>query len=157
MALDADLARIETAFVQAAQRAVRIGFEAIELHMAHGYLLHSFQSPLSNRRFDRWGGSPEKRLAFPLNVARAVRAVVPADVALGARITGSDWTEDGLKPEDAVATAKALKEIGLDFVCVSSGGVALKGLPRGRYRLQLVFEATDGRSVRLAATLDVRR
>src|SRR5215203_4654646 len=94
---DADLTRIETAFVQAAKRAVRIGFEAIELHMAHGY-----------------------------RVARAVRAVVPADVALGARITGSDWTEEGLKPEDAVATAKALKEIGLDFVCVSSGGVALK-------------------------------
>ena len=62
---DADLARIETAFVQAAKRAVRIGFEAIELHMAHGYLLHSFQSPLSNQRADRWGGSPEKRIAFP--------------------------------------------------------------------------------------------
>jgi 2,4-dienoyl-CoA reductase-like NADH-dependent reductase (Old Yellow Enzyme family) len=112
--------------VQAAKRAVRIGFEAIELHMAHGYLLHTFQSPLSNERSDRWGGSPEKRLAFPLAVARAVRAAVPANVALGARITGSDWTEDGVQPEDAVALAKALKEIGLDFVCVSSGGIALK-------------------------------
>ena len=123
---DADLARIEKAFVQAAQRAVRIGFEAVELHMAHGYLLHTFQSPLSNRRGDRWAGSAEKRMAFPLSVARAVRAAVPGDVALGARITGSDWTEDGLKPEDAVTLSRALKEIGLDFVCVSSGGIALK-------------------------------
>src|SRR5918993_53963 len=123
---DADLARIEKAFVQAAQRAVRIGFEGVELHMAHGYLLHTFQSPLSNRRGDRWAGSAEKRMAFPLSVARAVRAAVPGDVALGARITGSDWTEDGLKPEDAVTLSRALKEIGLDFVCVSSGGIALK-------------------------------
>ena len=123
---DPDLARIEKAFVQAAQRAVRIGFDAIELHMAHGYLLHTFQSPLSNKRTDRWGGSPEKRLAFPLSVARAVRAAVPEHVALGARITGSDWTDDGVQPEGAVALSKALKEIGLDFVCVSSGGIALK-------------------------------
>ena len=147
---DADLARIETAFVQAAKRAVRIGFEAIELHMAHGYLLHSFQSPLSNKRTDRWGGSPEKRLAYPLSVARAVRAVVPADVALGARITGSDWTEEGLKPEDAVATAKALKEIGLDFVCVSSGGVALKARIAVGPGYQLPFAAKVRREAGIA-------
>ena len=123
---EGDLARIEKAFVQAAQRAVRIGFEAIELHMAHGYLLHSFHSPVSNKRADRWGGTLEKRTAFLLSVARAVRAAVPAHVALGARITGSDWIDDGLKPEDAVALSRALKEIGLNFVCVSSGGVSLK-------------------------------
>ncbi|HEX8164574.1 MAG TPA: NADH:flavin oxidoreductase/NADH oxidase [Beijerinckiaceae bacterium] len=123
---DADLDLIERAFVEAAERAVRVGFEVVELHMAHGYLLHTFQSPLSNKRTDRWGGTPERRAAYPFRIARAVRAAVPAHVALGARITGSDWTEDGLRPEDAVAFAKALKEIGLDFVCVSSGGIALK-------------------------------
>jgi 2,4-dienoyl-CoA reductase-like NADH-dependent reductase (Old Yellow Enzyme family) len=123
---EADLDRIEAAFVQAAERAARIGFEAIELHMAHGYLLHTFQSPLANRRQDRFGGSREGRLAFPLAVARAVRAAVPGHVALGARITGSDWVADGLQPDDAVALARVLKEIGLDFACVSSGGIALK-------------------------------
>ena len=147
---EADLARIEKAFVEAAERALRIGFEVIELHMAHGYLLHAFQSPLSNRRTDRWGGSPEGRMAFPLAVARAVRAAVPAGVALGARITGSDWTDDGLKPEDAVALSKALKEIGLDFVCVSSGGIALRAKIPVRPGYQVPFAAKVRRDAGIA-------
>jgi NADPH2 dehydrogenase len=118
-----DMARVRDAFVASAQRALRIGFDAIELHMAHGYLMHSFMSPISNRRDDRFGGSLENRLRFPLEVARAVRAVVPKDVPLGARITGSDWREGGLTADDAVAIAKALKQAGLDFVCISSGGI----------------------------------
>jgi 2,4-dienoyl-CoA reductase-like NADH-dependent reductase (Old Yellow Enzyme family) len=121
--VDRDLARVREAFVDAAVRAVRIGFDAIELHMAHGYLLHSFVSPVSNQRTDRYGGSLDNRLRFPLEVAAAVRAVVPDTIALGARITGSDWRNDGLTPDDAVAQARALKTAGLDFVCVSSGGV----------------------------------
>ncbi|HVL74223.1 MAG TPA: NADH:flavin oxidoreductase/NADH oxidase [Beijerinckiaceae bacterium] len=129
---EADLDRIEKAFVETAQRAVRIGFDEVELHMAHGYLLHTFQSPLSNRREDRWGGDRDRRLAFPLRVAQAVRAAVPAHVALGARITGRDWTDDGLQVEDAVGLATALKAFGYDFACVSSGGIALKArIPLG--------------------------
>jgi NADPH2 dehydrogenase len=124
-ATERDLDRVRDAFVNSAQRALRIGFDAIELHMAHGYLLHGFLSPLSNKRTDQYGGSFENRMRFPLSVARAVRAVVPKDVPLGARITGSDWRDGGLTPDDAVATAKALKTEGLDFLCVSSGGVAL--------------------------------
>jgi NADPH2 dehydrogenase len=124
-ATERDLDRVRDAFVNSAQRALRIGFDAIELHMAHGYLLHGFLSPLSNKRTDQYGGSFENRMRFPLSVARAVRAVVPKDVPLGARITGSDWRDGGLTPDDAVATAKALKAEGLDFLCVSSGGVAL--------------------------------
>ena len=120
---DRDLARVREAFVDAAVRAVRIGFDAIELHMAHGYLLHSFVSPVSNQRTDRYGGSLDNCLRFPLEVAAAVRAVVPDAVALGARITGSDWRNDGLTPDDAVTHARALKATGLDYVCVSSGGV----------------------------------
>jgi NADPH2 dehydrogenase len=118
-----DIARARDAFVAAARRAVRIGFDAIELHMAHGYLAHSFLSPLSNQRNDEYGGPFEARLRFPLEVARAVRAVVPRAIPLGARITGSDWLDNGLDADDAVAFSKGLKEAGLDFVCVSSGGV----------------------------------
>jgi 2,4-dienoyl-CoA reductase-like NADH-dependent reductase (Old Yellow Enzyme family) len=119
----ADIERVRGAFVSAAQRAVRIGFDAIELHGAHGYLIHSFMSPLSNKRSDEYGGGFENRLRFPLEVARAVRAAVPRSIALGARITGSDWFDGGLTPADAIAFTKALKEVGLDYVDVSSGGI----------------------------------
>jgi len=120
---EADMERVRDAFVASARRALRIGFDEIELHMAHGYLMHGFMSPISNKRSDAYGGSFENRLRFPLSIARAVRAVVPKSVPLGARITGSDWREGGLVADDAVAIAKALKAEGLDFVCVSSGGV----------------------------------
>ena len=130
-ALDANgLERVIAAFVQAAKRAVRLGFDAIELHAAHGYLLHEFLSPFSNKRTDSYGGSAESRMRFPLEVARAVRAVVPRSIALGARITGSDWVDGGLTVEDAVAFAAALKAAGVDYACVSSGGnVATAKIP----------------------------
>jgi 2,4-dienoyl-CoA reductase-like NADH-dependent reductase (Old Yellow Enzyme family) len=101
----------------------RIGFEAIQLHMAHGYLLHSFVSPLSNKRNDAYGGSLEGRLKFPVEVVRAVRAAVPKDFALGARISAVDWAEGGLTGDDSVVWVKAMKEAGLDFVDISSGGI----------------------------------
>ena len=104
-----DMERVREAFVSAAKRALRIGFDEIELHMAHGYLAHGFMSPVSNKRTDQYGGTFENRLRFPLSIARAVRAVVPKDIPLGARITGSDWRPDGLTPDDAVAIAKALE------------------------------------------------
>ena len=130
-ALDAKgLERIVGAFRQAAVRAVRLGFDAIELHGAHGYLLHEFLSPVSNRRNDNYGGSAENRMRLPLEVMQAVRGVVPRTIALGARITGSDWADGGLTVDDAVAFAKALKGIGTDYVCVSSGGnVATAKIP----------------------------
>jgi 2,4-dienoyl-CoA reductase-like NADH-dependent reductase (Old Yellow Enzyme family) len=118
-----DMERVRQAFVSSAKRALRIGFDAIELHMAHGYLAHGFMSPVSNKRTDQYGGSLENRLRYPLSIARAVRAIVPKEVPLGARITGSDWRPDGLTPDDAVAIAKALKSEGIDFICISSGGV----------------------------------
>ena len=122
-ALDGDgRKQVLGAFTQAAERSVRLGFDAIELHAAHGYLLHEFLSPLSNRRTDAFGGSAQARMRWPLEVVQAVRAVVPRTIALGARITGSDWADGGLAVEDAVAFASALKEAGLDYVCVSSGG-----------------------------------
>jgi 2,4-dienoyl-CoA reductase-like NADH-dependent reductase (Old Yellow Enzyme family) len=118
-----DMERVRNAFVSAVQRSLRIGFDEIELHMAHGYLAHGFMSPVSNKRTDQYGGVFENRLRFPLSIARAVRAVVPKEIPLGARITGSDWRPDGLTPDDAVAIAKALKGEGLDFICISSGGI----------------------------------
>jgi 2,4-dienoyl-CoA reductase-like NADH-dependent reductase (Old Yellow Enzyme family) len=126
-ALDTDgLRAVTAAFVQAARRAVRIGFDVVELHAAHGYLLHEFLSPLSNFRTDAYGGTREARMRFPLEVARAVREAVPRSKALGARITGTDWVDGGLTPDDAVAFAGALKASGYDYVCVSGGGAVPK-------------------------------
>jgi NADPH2 dehydrogenase len=118
-----DFSRVRAAFVDAAKRAVRIGFDSIELHYAHGYLAHSFLSPISNTRNDEYGGPLAARMRFPREIAQAVRAVVPKGTPLGARITGSDWTEGGLTSDDAVAFSKALKDDGLDFIDVSSGGI----------------------------------
>jgi len=118
-----DMARVTAAFTDAAKRALRVGFDAVELHFAHGYLLHSFVSPLSNKRNDSYGGSFDGRMRFPLAVVRSVRAVVPREIPLGARITGSDWLEGGLTADDAVAMGKALKQAGLDYVDISSANI----------------------------------
>jgi 2,4-dienoyl-CoA reductase-like NADH-dependent reductase (Old Yellow Enzyme family) len=119
----AELKGLLDAFAGAAKRALRIGLDAIEMHSAHGYLMHQFLSPLSNQRKDAYGGSVENRMRFPLEVARALRDTWPRERILGARITGSDWAEGGATPDDAVRYAKQLKAIGFDFVCVSSGGL----------------------------------
>ena len=121
-ATKADLDAIEADFRAAAERAMRLGFEVIEVHMAHGYLLHQFHSALSNRRDDAWGGDAERRLAFPLRIAAAVRAAAPG-IAVGARITGSDWSPSGLDVTDAITLAARLKALGLDYVCVTSSGI----------------------------------
>jgi 2,4-dienoyl-CoA reductase-like NADH-dependent reductase (Old Yellow Enzyme family) len=123
---DTGVERVIGAFESAAQRAARLGFDVIELHMAHGYLLHEFHSPLANARQDQWGGDGSRCMALLLDVARRVRKVLPADTALGARITGSDWQADGLGVEDAVALAGELKREGLSYVDVTSGGIPTK-------------------------------
>jgi 2,4-dienoyl-CoA reductase-like NADH-dependent reductase (Old Yellow Enzyme family) len=121
---DAELLNIRTAFVEAARRAVRLGFDVIEVHLAHAYLLHEFQSPISNRRTDQWGTNAEGRRSFPLAVMAAIRAATPVHVAVGARITGTDWIDGGLTPDDAVAMARALQAQDCAYVCVSSGGLS---------------------------------
>jgi 2,4-dienoyl-CoA reductase-like NADH-dependent reductase (Old Yellow Enzyme family) len=110
-------------FVSAAQRAQRIGVDAIELHMAHGYLLHQFLSPLSNRRTDAWGGSLENRMRLPLAILRAVREAVPG-LIVGIRISATDWVEGGWDIEQSVALGIAAREEGCDFIHVSSGGLS---------------------------------
>ncbi len=152
-ALDAaGLARVQAAFVQAAQRAARIGFDVVELHAAHGYLLHEFLSPLSNHREDGYGGSAEARMRFPLEVTAAVRAALPPQVALGARITGSDYAAGGLVVDDAVAFAAALKTEGTAFVCVSGGG----NVPRPDVKPSAGYQVPLAARVRAGAAIITR-
>jgi 2,4-dienoyl-CoA reductase-like NADH-dependent reductase (Old Yellow Enzyme family) len=124
LALDADgLARVKAAFVAAAGRAERLGLDGIELHAAHGYLLHQFLSPLSNRREDAYGGALQNRLRFPLEVFDAVRAAYPTHRPLGVRISATDWAPGGWDLEQSLAFAAALKDRGADVIHVSSGGL----------------------------------
>ncbi|MBP2512270.1 NADH:flavin oxidoreductase/NADH oxidase [Sphingomonas sp. PvP018] len=124
-ALDREgLARLRDAFAAAATRAGRLGIDAIQLHAAHGYLLHQFLSPLANHRDDDYGGSLENRMRFPLEVYDAVRAAFPADRPVTMRVSGTDWVEGGWDGEQTVAFAKALEARGCDAIHVSSGGLS---------------------------------
>jgi 2,4-dienoyl-CoA reductase-like NADH-dependent reductase (Old Yellow Enzyme family) len=120
----ADLARVREAFVQTTRRANALGFDAIEVHSAHGYLLHEFLSPLANRRNDRYGGSLENRMRFPLEVISAVRKVWPEAKPLGVRISASDWIEGGWDLQQAIEFSRQLKTLGCDWIDASSGGLA---------------------------------
>jgi 2,4-dienoyl-CoA reductase-like NADH-dependent reductase (Old Yellow Enzyme family) len=113
------------AFVAAAQRAESAGFRAIELHAAHGYLLHEFLSPLSNHRKDAYGGSLASRMRFPLQVARALREAWPAAYPMFVRISATDWVEGGWDIEQSIVFARELAPIGVDLIDVSSGGLVL--------------------------------
>ena len=116
--------KVRDDFVAAAQRSQALGFEAIELHAAHGYLLHQFLSPLSNQRDDAYGGSLENRMRFPLEVFEAVRAAVPASMTVGVRISATDWVDGGWDIEQSVQFAQALEAAGCHFMHVSSGGIS---------------------------------
>ncbi|UFZ02452.1 NADH:flavin oxidoreductase/NADH oxidase [Bradyrhizobium ontarionense] len=120
----AGLARIRDAFVDAAQRANRLGIDALELHGAHGYLLHQFLSPLANHRTDEYGGTLANRMRFPLEVFDAVRAVFPADKPVGVRVSATDWVDGGWDLAQTIAFAQELKRRGVDWIDVSSGGVS---------------------------------
>ncbi len=129
---EAGLKRVRDAFVAAAMRAQRLGIDAIEVHAAHGYLLHQFLSPLSNRREDRYGGALENRLRFPLEVFEAIRAAFPADKPVGVRVSATDWVAGGWDIEQTTAFAQALKQRGCNFIDVSSGGLSpLQKIPLG--------------------------
>jgi 2,4-dienoyl-CoA reductase-like NADH-dependent reductase (Old Yellow Enzyme family) len=125
MALDKNgLNRIRDAFAMSATRAGRLGLDAIEIHSAHGYLLHEFLSPISNRREDDYGGRLENRMRFPLEVFDAVRAAFPAAKPVGVRVSASDWVEGGWDIGQTIGFAQALKARGADWIDVSSGGIS---------------------------------
>ena len=116
------IAAVRVAFAQAAQRAARLGLDAIQIHCAHGYLLHQFLSPLSNQRVDQYGGSLENRMRFPLEIFDAVRSAFPAERPVSVRVSGTDWAEGGWNIEQTMAFAKVLEVRGCDAINVSSGG-----------------------------------
>lgn len=125
LALDAaGLQKIKDDFVASARRALSLGLDGIEIHMAHGYLLHEFLSPISNRREDAYGGSAQNRARFPLEVFDAVRAACPADVPVWVRVSATDWVPGGWDLDGTIALAKALKARGCAAIHVSSGGVS---------------------------------
>ncbi len=127
-----EIEAVIVAWREAARRALAADFDAIEIHAAHGYLLHQFLTPLVNRRIDEYGGSLENRARLMLRVAAAVREVWPADRPLLLRVSAFEWTEGGLTPADFVALAPRMREAGIDMVDCSSGGAIPMGPPAGR-------------------------
>jgi 2,4-dienoyl-CoA reductase-like NADH-dependent reductase (Old Yellow Enzyme family) len=120
---ESEIDRIVGHFVAAARRAERAGFDFVELHAAHGYLIHAFLSPLANHRTDHWGGSLENRMRLARAVASAVRSSLPASMVVGARLSCTDWLDGGFNPDEAVMVARALKAEGVAYICASGGGL----------------------------------
>jgi len=150
--LDGDgLARIRQAFADSARRAARLGLAAVQLHGAHGYLLHQFLSPLSNRRTDDYGGSLENRMRFPLEVFDAVRAEFPADKPVTMRVSGTDWVEGGWDIEQTIVFAQALEERGCAAIHVSSGGLD----PRQQIPMGPNYQVPLAREVKRAVEMPV--
>ena len=143
----AHLDTVRDAFVLAAQRADRLGVDAIELHAAHGYLLHEFLSPIANQRGDDYGGSLESRMRYPLEVFAAVRAAYSG--VLGIRISASDWVEGGWDVAQSAEFALCLKSLGCDFIHVSSGGVS----PAQKIALGANYQVPFARAIRQASSM----
>lgn len=142
-----EISEIRQNFVRAAQRAKEAEFAFLEIHAAHGYLLHSFYSPLSNERKDQYGGSFENRIRFLLEVTESVREVWPSDLPLSVRISASDWVDNGWSIEDSVVLAKELKHLGVDIVDCSSGNVRAGD----RYNMQPGWQTPLAETVRKEA------
>jgi 2,4-dienoyl-CoA reductase-like NADH-dependent reductase (Old Yellow Enzyme family) len=145
------LARVRDAFAAATQRAARLGLDAVQIHCAHGYLLHQFLSPLSNRRDDAYGGSIENRMRFPLEVFDAVRAVFPPDRSVSARISATDWIEGGWDIDQSIAFAQALEARGCAAIHVSSGGLD----PRQKIPVGPSYQVPLARAVKAATRMPV--
>ena len=120
---ETEIEAIKQAFIRAAQRAVKAGFKVIELHAAHGYLLHQFLSPLTNKRSDQYGGSLANRMPLVLEVARALRETLPTEVSLWARISATDWVDGGWDLDQSIVLCRELKNIGVDLIDTSTGGL----------------------------------
>jgi 2,4-dienoyl-CoA reductase-like NADH-dependent reductase (Old Yellow Enzyme family) len=146
---EAGLDGIVAAFEAAARRALAAGFRVIEIHAAHGYLLHEFLSPLSNRRTDRYGGSLENRMRLTLRVAERLRQRVPDDLPLFLRISATDWADGGWDVEQSVVLARHLKELGVDLIDVSSGAL----VPKARIPVGKGYQVPFARKIREEACI----
>jgi 2,4-dienoyl-CoA reductase-like NADH-dependent reductase (Old Yellow Enzyme family) len=147
-----EIAAVKDAFVAAARRALAAGFDLVEVHGAHGYLLNQFLSPLANRRTDRYGGSRENRMRFPLEVVAAVRAVWPADKPVLVRLSVTDSHPEGWTTEDSVVLSAELKRLGVDLVDCSSGGFDGAAVaPKPLYQVPLARAVRDGAGIPTAA------
>ena len=138
-----------SAFVEATRRSDRLGFDLVELHAAHGYLLHQFLSPLSNQRTDQYGGSRENRFRFPLEIFARCREALAASKPLGVRVSATDWLEGGVTIEDTVAFAQELKRLGCDFIDVSTGGIE----PHAKIPLEPGYQVPFASAVKRATGL----
>jgi 2,4-dienoyl-CoA reductase-like NADH-dependent reductase (Old Yellow Enzyme family) len=145
----AGLAQTKRDFVAAARRASRIGIDALELHCAHGYLLHEFLSPISNRRKDAYGGSFDNRIRFPMEVFAAVRDAWPREKPMGVRISATDWVDSGWTIDDSIALAQRLKAAGCDWIDASSGGIS----PAQKIPLGPGYQVPLARAIRSAASI----
>ena len=148
----AEIADLVTDFAAAADRAVKVGFDVIEIHAAHGYLLHQFLSPLTNQRTDEYGGDLERRMRFLLEVAEKVRATMPAGMPLFVRISATDWVEGGWDIDQAVILCAKLKEIGIDLIDVSSGGLVSNAVIPVAPGYQVPFAETIRKKVGIATS-----
>ena len=147
-----DIARVIDAFGAAAKRAKEAGFKIIEIYAAHGFLVHQFLSPISNKRSDKWGGSAENRRRFALEVARSVRANWPEAYPLAFRLSATDWLDGGLDVEDTVETARALKGEGVDMIDCSTGGIGGKQRPH-RMKIEQGFQVPFAAEIREKADI----
>ncbi|OLP46687.1 NADH:flavin oxidoreductase/NADH oxidase [Rhizobium oryziradicis] len=146
-----DITRLRLEFADAAARAARLGLDAVQIHGAHGYLLHQFLSPLSNKRNDEYGGSLENRMRFPLEVFDAVRKAFPADRPVTMRVSATDWVEGGWDLEQTIAFAQALEERGCSAIHVSSGGLS----PDQKIAVGPNYQVPFARAVKAATKMPV--
>jgi 2,4-dienoyl-CoA reductase-like NADH-dependent reductase (Old Yellow Enzyme family) len=146
---ESEIADVVDAFAAAARRALLAGFEVLEIHAAHGYLLHEFLSPITNRRDDRYGGNLENRMRMLREVVQAVRAQMPADLPLFVRISASDWVDGGWAIDDSIVLARTLKPLGVDLIDCSSGGI----VPDAKIALGPGYQVPFARAVRDGAQI----
>jgi 2,4-dienoyl-CoA reductase-like NADH-dependent reductase (Old Yellow Enzyme family) len=146
---EAGIEGIVAAFEAATRRALAAGFRLIEIHAAHGYLLHQFLSPLSNQRTDRYGGSLENRMRLTLQVAERVRMLVPAELPVFVRISATDWADGGWDADQSVVLARHLKDLGIDLIDCSSGGL----VPRARIPVGKGYQVAFARKIREEARM----
>jgi len=147
-----DIQKLILDFKKAAIAANYCGIDCLEIHMAHGYLLHQFMSPISNKRNDEYGGSLKNRCKILIEISKIVRKVWPNNKCLGARITGTDHLKNGLNNKDAVYLAKKLEDIGFDYICVSSGGI----LPKTNMKFKIGFRMNICKTIKKHTNLKIR-